>query len=75
MPSVLPQRSDVTSKDALPERHDVGDALGPIAAGLLVATMGYARMFQILAVVGLTMALVFSQASRSRSTTDFPQAA
>jgi MFS family permease len=54
--------------------YDVGDALGPIAAGLLVATVGYARMFQILAVVGFTMALVFSLASRSRPTTDLPQA-
>lgn len=54
--------------------YDVGDALGPIAAGLLVATVGYARMFQILAVAGLTMAVVFSMASRSRPTTDFPQA-
>lgn len=54
--------------------YDVGDALGPVAAGLLVATVGYARMFQILAVAGLTMAVVFSLASRSRPTTDFPQA-
>lgn len=48
--------------------------LAPIAAGLLVATVGYARMFQILAVVGFTMALMFSLASRSRPTTDLPQA-
>jgi MFS family permease len=54
--------------------YDVGDALGPIAAGLLVATVGYARMFQILALVGLTMAVVFSLASRSRPVTDLPQA-
>jgi MFS family permease len=54
--------------------YDVGDALGPIAAGLLVATVGYARMFQIMAVVGLTMAVVFSLASRSRPVTDLPQA-
>ena len=43
--------------------YDVGDALGPIAAGLLVASVGYARMFQGMALVGLTMALVFSVAS------------
>ena len=54
--------------------YDVGDALGPIAAGLLVATVGYARMFQIMAFVGLTMAVVFSLASRSRPMTDLPQA-
>lgn len=54
--------------------YDVGDALGPIAAGLLVATVGYARMFQILALVGLMMAVVFSLASRSRPVTDRPQA-
>jgi MFS family permease len=50
--------------------YDIGDALGPIAAGLLVATVGYARMFQTLALVGLTMAIVFSFASRSRRMTD-----
>jgi DHA1 family multidrug resistance protein-like MFS transporter len=54
--------------------YDVGDALGPIAAGLLVATVGYARMFQIMALVGLTMAAVFSLASRSRPVTDVPPA-
>lgn len=54
--------------------YDVGDALGPIAAGLLVATVGYVRMFQILALVGLTMAVVFLLASRSRPVTDLPQA-
>jgi MFS family permease len=53
--------------------YDVGDALGPITAGLLVTTVGYAHMFQILAVVGLTMAAVFSIASRNRPVTDPPQ--
>jgi MFS family permease len=48
--------------------YDVGDALGPIAAGLLVATVGYAPMFRIMAVVGFTMAVVFSLASRGRPT-------
>jgi MFS family permease len=50
--------------------YDVGDALGPIAAGLLVASVGYAHMFQTLAIVGLTMAVVFSLASRSGPATD-----
>ena len=39
--------------------YDIGDALGPIAAGLLVASLGYARMFQVMAAVALVMALVF----------------
>lgn len=39
--------------------YDVGDALGPIAAGVLVATVGYAGMFQAMAMVGFTMAIVF----------------
>ncbi len=45
--------------------YDIGDALGPIAAGVLVATVGYARMFQILALVGITMAAVFLLCSRA----------
>lgn len=53
--------------------YDVGDALGPIAAGLLVATVGYARMFQVMALVALTMAVVFSFLSRSRPATDLLQ--
>lgn len=36
----------------------IGDACGPIAAGLLVATVGYARMLQIMAFVVFTMALL-----------------
>jgi MFS family permease len=55
--------------------YDVGDALGPIGAGLLVASVGYARMFQILALVGSTMVLVFMLASRTRPASDPPQAA
>lgn len=55
--------------------YDVGDALGPIAAGLLVATVGYARMFQILALVGVTIAVVFSLTSRSRAVTELPNGA
>ena len=52
--------------------YDVGDALGPIAAGLLVATVGYTRMFQVMAMVGLSMAVAFSLASRSRPVCDVP---
>jgi MFS family permease len=44
--------------------YDVGDAFGPIAAGILVAFVGYARMFQIMAILALTMAGAFALASR-----------
>ena len=44
--------------------YDIGDAAGPIGAGLLVAAVGYAPMFRTLAVVGLMMAVVFAVASR-----------
>lgn len=44
--------------------YDVGDALGPIAAGILVASMGYARMFQVMAAVAFTMAVAFAVTSR-----------
>jgi DHA1 family multidrug resistance protein-like MFS transporter len=44
--------------------YDVGDALGPIAAGLLVASVGYAHMFQIMAVVALIVTTVFYVMSR-----------
>ncbi len=47
--------------------YDVGDALGPIVAGLLVVAVGYARMFQIMAAVALTMAVAFSITARSRT--------
>jgi MFS family permease len=40
--------------------YDIGDALGPIAAGLLVASLGYAQMFQVMAVVAIAMALAFA---------------
>jgi MFS transporter, DHA1 family, multidrug resistance protein len=39
--------------------YDVGDALGPIAAGFLVASIGYARMFQVMAVVALLATVLF----------------
>ena len=44
--------------------YDVGDALGPIAAGLLVAAVGYATMFQVMAAIALVMALAFAVTSR-----------
>jgi MFS family permease len=40
--------------------YDIGDALGPIAAGALVVGLGYARMFQVMAVVAIMMAGVFA---------------
>jgi DHA1 family multidrug resistance protein-like MFS transporter len=49
--------------------YDVGDALGPIVAGLLVVAVGYARMFQIMATVAFTMTVGFALMARSRSTT------
>jgi MFS family permease len=45
--------------------YDVGDALGPIAAGVLVALFGYAVMFRSMALVTLSMAIVFLRATRS----------
>jgi DHA1 family multidrug resistance protein-like MFS transporter len=47
--------------------YDVGDALGPIVAGLLVVAVGYARMFQLMAAVAFTMAVAFALMARSRS--------
>jgi MFS family permease len=40
--------------------YDVGDALGPLAGGVLVAVVGYARMFQLMAAVAVMMTLVFA---------------
>jgi MFS family permease len=39
--------------------YDVGDALGPIAAGLLVASLGYARMFHVVAGVAAMATIMF----------------
>jgi MFS family permease len=47
--------------------YDIGDAAGPIAAGVLVAAWGYAPMFQWLAGVAAVMAVVFAWGSRRRS--------
>jgi MFS family permease len=64
--------TDVTRRERYGAAHgvfgtiyDVGDALGPIAAGLSVAAVGYARTFQILALVGMTMAVVFLLVTRN----------
>ncbi|HEY7500223.1 MAG TPA: MFS transporter [Vicinamibacterales bacterium] len=46
---------------------DVGDALGPLAAGVLVSALGYARMFQIMALLAFAMACVFAAASSQQS--------
>jgi MFS transporter, DHA1 family, multidrug resistance protein len=54
--------------------YDVGDALGPIAAGLLVASVGYARMFQAIATVAVVMAMVFAIASRPTAPGRFQRA-
>lgn len=47
--------------------YDVGDALGPMVAGLLVASLGYARMFQVMAGIALLTAVVFLRATALRS--------
>jgi MFS family permease len=47
--------------------YDIGDALGPIAGGLLVASLGYAAMFRVMAAVALGMALVFAIASKANA--------
>ena len=44
--------------------YDVGDALGPIVAGILVAAVGYSRMFQTMATVAFAMAVAFAVASK-----------
>lgn len=44
--------------------YDVGDALGPILAGLLVGTLGYAAMFRVMALVAFASAIVFHVMAR-----------
>ena len=44
--------------------YDVGDALGPILAGVLVAAVGYPRMFQVMAAMAFMMAVAFGYLSR-----------
>lgn len=45
--------------------YDIGDALGPIAGGVLVTAIGYSRMFQAMAVVGFFMAITFAITSHT----------
>ena len=44
--------------------YDIGDALGPIGAGVVVAAAGYGALFTGAAALGLAMALLFALASR-----------
>lgn len=44
--------------------YDVGDALGPIAAGLLVSTIGLPSAFRAMAVMTLVLTITFSQLAR-----------
>jgi DHA1 family multidrug resistance protein-like MFS transporter len=46
--------------------YDVGDAAGPIVAGLLVAAWGYATMFQLMASAAIAAAVVFYLFSTAR---------
>jgi MFS transporter, DHA1 family, multidrug resistance protein len=48
--------------------YDVGDAVGPILAGVLVAAVGYTRMFQVMAGLALAMAAAFAATSGIRAT-------
>lgn len=47
--------------------YDIGDALGPMSAGILVARLGYAHMFQVMAAVAVTMAIAFVITTQRRS--------
>lgn len=44
--------------------YDVGDALGPILAGFLVAAIGYGPMFRIMAAIALTVTVAFYVVSK-----------
>jgi DHA1 family multidrug resistance protein-like MFS transporter len=44
--------------------YDVGDALGPVCAGVVVASAGYATAFQLAGGVAATIAVIFAWASR-----------
>ena len=46
--------------------YDIGDALGPIGAGFVVAAFGYTTLFRVLTVIGVSMAVAFALATRSR---------
>lgn len=53
--------------------YDVGDAAGPIGAGILVAAIGYGPMFRTLSVFGLLVAVVFAIASRPVQMATLPE--
>jgi DHA1 family multidrug resistance protein-like MFS transporter len=44
--------------------YDVGDALGPIGAGFVVAAFGYTTLFRVLTIIGVSMAVAFALATR-----------
>jgi MFS family permease len=47
--------------------YDVGDAFGPILAGVLVAAVGYGPMFRIMAAIAATVTVAFYFVSRRPS--------
>ena len=49
--------------------YDVGDAAGPIVAGLIVAAWGYAPMFQAMAIIAISAAVAFYVCSARRRET------
>ena len=46
--------------------YDIGDAAGPLAAGVLVAAWGYAPTFRIVAVMAALVAVSFYALSKSK---------
>jgi len=48
--------------------YDVGDAAGPIVAGVLVAAVGYRETFRLISAAAALLALVFVAASRTWAT-------
>jgi MFS family permease len=49
--------------------YDVGDALGPLLAGVLVATLGYAGMFRVIALIVVAITIVFSTGTHANRRT------
>lgn len=59
--------TDVTPRERYGAAHgvfgtiyDIGDALGPIGAGVLVGALGYESTFRLAAIVGVATAVVFA---------------
>ena len=50
--------------------YDIGDAFGPIAAGVLVATIGMPNAFRTMAIVTLLLVMVFSRLARPWDTVE-----